>query len=142
MSSNTSPNDATIKISAAADQLASLEVTAGQANAKSSDSTDADPELWKPPPPAEECPVCFVPLPLPADESSYWVCCGKMICAACMEETIRATNIINKKRAKKKQPPLEHACSFCRTLRVLTSSSFVSRFEERVRKGDAELRAT
>ena len=53
MSSNTSPNDATIKISAAADQLASLEVTAGQANAKSSDSTDADPELWKPPPPAE-----------------------------------------------------------------------------------------
>ena len=76
MSSNTSPNDA--KVSAAADQLASLKVTEGQGSTKSSGtSTDGaaarasekgakvlDPDLWKPHPPTEECPVCFVPLPL------------------------------------------------------------------------------
>ena len=114
MSSNTSPNDA--EISAAAEQLASLEVTDGQADAKSSDDTSSDgdsdgaarqseeegergvdPALWKPHPPSEECPVCFVPLPLREDESADLVCCGKSVCSACMAETARAPRVITAK---------------------------------------------
>ena len=120
MSSNTSQSDAKIL----ADRLASLEVTEDQANTKSSADGAArpsedgervlDPELWKPHPPTEDCPVCFVPLPLDQAEFSYWVCCGKIICPACSWETARAELVINAKRAEKKQPPLDHACSFCR----------------------------
>jgi hypothetical protein len=138
MSSNTPPNDT--GVSTAADQLASLEVTDGQADAKSSDtsSDDAashleDEELWKPHPPTEECPVCLVPLPLEENKQTYWVCCGKTICAACSMETMRAENVINAKRAKKKLPPIdEDCCSFCRTVPNLTKSEY----EERIRKGD------
>ena len=145
MSSNTSPNGA--DVSAVDDQLASLQVSEGHANAKGSDtSADGsgaarpsenservlDPELWKPHPPTEDCPVCFVPLPL--DQASFLVCCGKIICSACTIETVRAENAINIKRAKKKQSPLDHSCPFCRT--ALDESK--CQFEERVRKGDAE----
>ena len=143
MSNNTSRNDA--KISAAAYHLASLEVTEGQANAKTSDkSADGatrpsgegervlDPELWKPHQPNEDCPVCFVPLPLSERESTchYWVCCGRMICSACTVEMRRAEIIINAKRAKKKLPPLDDTCPFCRIVPK------VSNYEERIRKGD------
>ena len=144
MSSNTSQSDAKIL----ADRLASLEVTEDQANTKSSADGAArpsedgervlDPELWKPHPPTEDCPVCFVPLPLDQAEFSYWVCCGKIICPACSWETARAELVINAKRAEKKQPPLDHACllhcPFCRT--ALDGSKF--QYEERIRKGDAK----
>ena len=77
-------------VSEAVEQLASLKV-AGV----------GDPELWKPHPPTEECPVCFVPLPLSEGDLSYWDCCGNTICNGCTAETFRASNIINAKRAKK-----------------------------------------
>ena len=151
MSSDTSPNDA--KVSAAAVQLASLEVTDGKPNAKKSDtSTDGDgaappseappeedervldPDLWRPHPPMQECPVCCVPLPLASGSTTYWVCCGKTICTGCSIETMRAENVINAKRAKKKQPPLDHACSFCR----VTKGENKSAYEKRIRMGDVK----
>ena len=110
-------------VSEAVDQLASLKV-AGV----------GDPELWKPHPPTEECPVCFVPLPLAENERSYWACCGKLICDACTAETLRAGNVINAKRAKKKLPALDGACSFCRTVAKASKSEY----EERIRKGDGQ----
>ena len=147
MSSNSSPKDA--DVGAMGDQLASLEVTVGQANAKSFDtSADGgaagpseegeralDSELWKPHPPTEDCPVCFVPLPLADKESTYCLCCGKTICTACTVETVRALHVINTKRAEEKLPPLDHACSFCRSTRTSTTES---QFEQRIRKGDDE----
>ena len=93
----------------AAEQLASLEVTNSQADAKNSDtSADGaarqsedegergflDPELWKPHLPTEDCPVCFVPLPLASGSTTYWPCCGKTICTGCSIETMRAENVI------------------------------------------------
>ena len=147
MPSNASPNDAGVSVMG--DQLSSLEVTVGQSITKVSDtsmdgaasrpSEDServlDPELWKPHPPTEECPVCFVPLPLDDKESTYCLCCGKSICTACTMETLRAINVINVKRAKEKLPPLANSCSFCRSTRTSTTES---QFEERVRKGDDE----
>ena len=147
MPTSTSLNDA--EVSAVDDRLASLEVTGGQAmtkgcdtsadgdgSASSEDSAQVlDPELWEPHPPTEDCPVCFVPLPLAANESTYWACCGKRICSACKAETNRARRVTNAQRAKKKQPPLEHACSFCRTEVKMISKS---QYEEQMRKGDGK----
>jgi hypothetical protein len=148
MSSNASLNDA--EVTAAANQMVSLDLSEGQADAKRSDTSSdgdgasppsggggriLDPELWKAHPPTEDCPVCFVPLSVDESESStYWVCCGKIICTACTFETLRATKIISAKRAKKKLPPLSHACSFCRTIPNVSQSEY----EERIRKGDGK----
>jgi len=155
MSSNAPSKDA--DVSTMDDRLASLEVTftEGQANIRSTDTSvdDAarpsedgasrpsedgelvlDPKLWKPHPPTEECPVCFVPLPLAEVKSTYWVCCGKLICNGCKAETMRARAVINAKRAKKKLLPLDNACPFCRTVPNVSASEY----EKRIRKGDAQ----
>ena len=73
-----------------------------------------DPDLWKPGPPPEDCPVCMIPLPIRNGESIYYPCCGKLICRGCVHESRRAVRIINSKRAKKEQPPVEEVCVFCR----------------------------
>jgi len=148
MPSNAPQNDA--DVSAVDDQLATLEIPEGQAKIRSTDSSEdgdgtarptedservLDPELWKPHPPTEECPLCFVFLPLLEDESTYWVCCGKIICNGCKSETARATRVINAKRAKKKLAPLDDdACSFCRS----TEDDSQSQYEERIRKSDGQ----
>ena len=145
MPSNAPQNDA--DVSAVDGQLATLEIPEGQAKIRSTDSSEdgdgtarptedsdqvLDPELWKPHPPTEDCPVCFVPLPLSENKSTSWVCCGKLICNGCAAENMRAERVINAKRAKKKLPPLDHACPFCRS----TLKTTKSQFEELIRKGD------
>ena len=110
-------------VSEVVDQLASLKV-----------ADVGDPELWKPHPPTEECPICFVPLPLADAGKTYWACCGNIICSACIAETARAERVINAKRAKKKQSPLAHTCPFCRTEPKFSESNY----EKRMRNGDGQ----
>ena len=50
-----------------------------------------DNELFKQPPPNEDCPVCCIPLPLYSDNASglarrYQSCCGQIICVGCIYE--------------------------------------------------------
>ena len=53
---------------------------------------DDDHELFKQPPPTEDCPICCIPLPLYSDSNKnvlarrYQPCCGKIICGGCMYE--------------------------------------------------------
>ena len=42
-----------------------------------------DEELFKQPPPEEDCPICLLRLPLFASGSVYMACCGKIICNGC-----------------------------------------------------------
>ena len=100
--------------------------------------TNEDPDLWKPPPPTEECPVCMVPLPLRKEKSAYWSCCGKVLCTACCDEHDRALRVTNMKREKKKQPPLEQTCAFCRRPIYKNDAEMLSLFEKRVDKGDIQ----
>ena len=96
------------------------------------------PDLWKPPPPSEECPVCLVPLPLEREKTMYWACCGKLICYACCEEHNRALSVTNRKRDKKKLSPLVLTCPFCRSPIHKNDSELMSRYEKRVDKGDTQ----
>ena len=99
-------------------------------------NTKEDPELWKPHPPTEECPVCMVPLPLTNARQMYWVCCGKVVCTACCDEHERALIVTNRKRATKKQPPLEQSCPFCRSHIHKNDAELLMRYEKRAGKDD------
>ena len=127
-------------VAEAADQLASTKLS-DQDEAKP--PTDAgetkpkeDPELWKPLTPTEECPVCMVPLPLENGNCTYWACCSKRVCTACSKEHERAQRVTNMKREKKKQPPLEKTCAFCRTPLPRNDAEEISRYEEKISKDD------
>lgn len=128
-------------ISAAAEELASLALTA-KGDESNSDSDEAetlsDPDLWKPHPPTEACPVCFVPLPLAKLGQTYWYCCGNNICSACSKEHVRAMHKSNMKRALKELPKLKETCPFCRLpMKRKTDRKIIGQLEERVLKGDA-----
>jgi len=43
----------------------------------------SDEELFKQPPPKEDCPICFQQLPLLKTGYRYMTCCGKVICCGC-----------------------------------------------------------
>ncbi len=61
-----------------------------------------DVELFGPPEEREECPICFVPLPLEPSEISHVPCCGKMTCAACVMAAMAADEVG------------QYTCAFCR----------------------------
>jgi TPR repeat protein len=122
----------TVKLSDQDEATPPADATDGDTNPKD------DPELWKPHPPTEECPVCMVPLPLKKSKVRYWPCCGKLLCSACGEEHDRALNVTNMKRSKKKLPPIEFTCAFCRIPLHKNDSELISRYEERADKGDTQ----
>ena len=43
-----------------------------------------DEELFRQPPPNEECPICFLTLPTLGPGKRYNACCGKVICSGCI----------------------------------------------------------
>ena len=43
-----------------------------------------DEELFKEHPPPEDCPICCLPLPLDAEQTTFKTCCGKLICVGCI----------------------------------------------------------
>src|SRR6056300_688053 len=43
-----------------------------------------DEALFKEHPPREECPICFIPLPLDVGQTTFQSCCGKLICNGCI----------------------------------------------------------
>ena len=61
-----------------------------------------DEKLFKEPPPREECPICMLPLPLAARESTFQSCCGKHICSGCTD-------------TMKEREGANILCAFCRT---------------------------
>ena len=58
-----------------------------------------DLELFKQPPPEEDCPICFLRMPSLWSGSKYMSCCGKTICSGCIHAVYMIGDI----------------CPFCRT---------------------------
>ena len=111
-----------------------------------------DEALFKDPPPKEECPICFLPMPLrmiccislpPATISSapiydyaianeelakkateqYYPCCGKSICRGCVHSLDQSGN--------------EDKCPFCNSERDKTEEERVQEIMKRVEANDA-----
>jgi len=85
-----------------------------------------DLELFKQPPPEEDCPICFIRLPLIGTGRKYKACCGKTICSGCIYAV---------RRTKETAVPL---CPFSRVPTPTTEEDAIQQYEKRVDVGDAE----
>ena len=86
-----------------------------------------DKELFKQPPPADDCPICFIRLPSLQNGRTYMQCCGKEICTGCLYAPVyddRGNKVAEK------------TCPFCRTPH-LTIDEAVEREKKRMEVNDA-----
>ena len=66
-----------------------------------------DEALFKEPPPPEDCPICFLPLPIDTNRTLFSPCCGKTICCGCI--------CVMAKEAYWRRKKKIFLCAFCRT---------------------------
>ncbi|KAL7533152.1 hypothetical protein ACHAXR_005071 [Thalassiosira sp. AJA248-18] len=84
-----------------------------------------DDALFKTPPPKEDCPICFLRMPLIFEEIRYRACCGKIICVGCAY----ANEIEN--------PSTEFlCCPFCRAPDPTSDVEALEMIKERIEVGD------
>ena len=83
-----------------------------------------DEQLFKDPPPREECPICMLPLLHERYASNFMTCCGKIICGGCINAIMmrEETDI----------------CPFCRTLDATSNKEHIERTKKLIEKGNAE----
>ena len=87
-----------------------------------------DEKLFKQPPPAEDCPICFVRLPTLNTGWRYKSCCGKVICSGCYHAPVydnQGNEVDNEK------------CPFCRTPTPYKDEEVNERTRKRVEANDA-----
>ena len=86
-----------------------------------------DEVLFKPPPPIEECPICFVTMPSHVRGKRYNGCCGKVICGGCCAAVqIRTKGFV-------------FHCPFCRTRRPTSDEDMLKRERKRIDNHDDPL---
>ena len=87
-----------------------------------------DKELFKRPPPKEDCPICFQQLPSLITGRRYKTCCGKVICCGCIHAPVydNQGNEVDK-----------HKCPFCRVGTPASDEEIVERLKKRVEVNDA-----
>ena len=86
-----------------------------------------DGELFKQPPPLEDCPICFLLMPSLASGWRYQTCCGKVICSGCIHAPVyddQGNEVDNEK------------CPFCRTPWPESDEEAIEREKMRVETGD------
>ena len=86
-----------------------------------------DIELFKQPPPREDCPICFIRLPDLRTGRSYQSCCGKEICSGCVDAPVydnQGNEVDNEK------------CPFCR-LPAPNEEEMIKRLTKRMEASDA-----
>jgi len=90
-----------------------------------------DEKLFKqPPPPFEDCPICFLRMPSYPSGSSYQSCCGKVICSGCGFAPVYDNQ--GKKDDIQK-------CPYCRAPAptIITVEDSHERYKRRMEVGDA-----
>jgi len=88
----------------------------------------SDEQLFAPPPPSEDCPICFIRIPtLSPTGKKHMTCCGKVICSGCMHAPVYDSqgNEVS-----------EEKCPFCRTLYPITDEEAMERLKKRVEAND------
>jgi len=86
-----------------------------------------DEELFKQPPPAEDCPICFERLPHLNTGWQYQSCCGKTICCGCAHapQYDNQGNVVDNEK-----------CPFCRAPHPKLVEEALERYKKRVELGD------
>ena len=101
----------------------------GGSGQRDTDDIISDKELFKPPPPEEDCPICNLLLPVLASGSAYMACCGKVICCGCAYAPVY-DNLGNE--------IIEEKCPFCRTPWPDSIEEYNERLQKRVELDDTE----
>jgi TPR repeat protein len=83
-----------------------------------------DEALFRQPPKADECPICFLPLPGLGSGQTFKACCGKTICMGCYFE-------------HEKQSNGSPTCPFCRAC-MPSEEEFMEMMKKRVDANDAD----
>ena len=87
-----------------------------------------DEELFKQPPPKEDCPVCFLSVPTLATGQKYMSCCGQILCSGCMHAPVHDD----------KGNVIQNGCAFCRKESPTSTKELLKRYKNRVKLGDSE----
>ena len=86
-----------------------------------------DKELFKQPPPKEDCPICFLRMPTHRAGVRYMSCCGKVVCSGCIYAPVY-DNQGNEVDTEK--------CPFCRTPAPTTNEEVLKRETKRLEVND------
>jgi len=84
-----------------------------------------DEILFKQPPPAEDCPICFLRMPtLDPTGSKYKLCCGKVICSGCSYAPLydHQGNMVDNDK--------QNQCPFCRVVAPKSDEEAVKRLNK------------
>ena len=88
-----------------------------------------DEALFKEPPPTDDCPICFLPLPLDGGHTIFKSCCGKMICRGCVDA------IDEEAHWRGGEVGL---CAFCRELAPTSAEENVKRIKKLMKRENAD----
>ena len=72
----------------------------------------------------EECPICFLPLPVDGDHTSVGPCCGKRICDGCVYAMFKSEGTV--------------ICAFCRAPPASSDEESINLLNKLMEKGIAE----
>ena len=86
-----------------------------------------DEALFRQPPPEEDCPICFLLMPLLRTGRRYMTCCGKFICSGCIYAPVY-DNEGNE---------VDGNCPFCRTPNPAIDEEIVERVKKQMETGNA-----
>jgi len=92
-------------------------------------------ELFKQPPPEEDCPICFLMLPGMGEDRvmgrTYMSCCGKTICNGCIYT-------VQSRAASAGRSEEDDICPFCRTPPPSSHDELIKRYNERADLNDKD----
>jgi len=84
-------------------------------------------KLFKQPRPNEDCPICYLRLPIDLDQRMYQPCCGKMLCCGC--DHAHSVAASDTERFK---------CVFCRSKAPSSDEEDIKRLKKRAEANDAQ----
>jgi len=82
----------------------------------------SDEDLFKKPPPRDECPICMLTLPFYDRETAFFSCCGKTICSGCVHAHRTAD--------------VRCLCPFCRAPAQSSDEEYIERAKKRAEGDD------
>ena len=94
-----------------------------------------DEALFKEHPPREDCPICLLPLPLAANQTTFKSCCGKIICCGCIYAIIEEACL---KAKKKGTEEVNDLCPFCRAPTATSDAEEIERMKKLMDANNAE----
>ena len=93
----------------------------------------SDDKLFQDPPPKEDCPICFLPMPYTSGLCgvgvSYNPCRGKLVCSGCIWASV----------VEMQKGNLKSCCAFCREpIESIKEDGLLSSYNKRMEAGDAD----